>query len=1258
VRDTLRGPDDGRRSAAAPDRWPALRAALLRSAPALLGIAAVLALGVAALRIGEAGLRTAEADRLQGRADILTGMRPNVTHDTQTVSQAMEAVAHRLGRGATEANAALLSQLHENPVANATSFAVLLDPGGVVLAASPADATVDVGRLGPRWAAAQRGGAGMADIVWYNGAPVTAAVMGVGPPEPWGILVTGQPAATVAGQNYFSQLGSMNSEPGGFFLTDTAGMAVHHWNAEELGRPVLRPAEQRALGDEPEVSTVERRGVEITRISLRVEDGLAMGFEQETALLHGDLRDAQRQRDLTLVTVLAAAVAALVAFQWARERNARRSEDRVRALLANSQDLVLVVHGDRLMFVSPAVERLLGHAVDGVDLTSLDALCHPDDSGRLAALVAAGDAALLNLRLRAADGGYRWFDAEASDLRHHAEVRGVLLTCHEIGARKGLQDELTFQASHDRLTGLPNRAQFTERLEALVVGARPVRPFALLYVDLDHFKPVNDSFGHDAGDHVLLAVAERLQAAAGGDSFVCRLGGDEFAVLVDRADRGRAVAVADALLQAARTPIVVAATLVRLDASIGIALAAPDRALPNVEQLVRRADEAMYEAKQSGRGRYAFAADPVDGGAPAGPGAGAAPAAPRPVPAAPVPPTAPPVSPSAVGGGGRAGEEPGDGPAERPRRPRREALGPVAVAVGVVLALASFGYVQTVAGRRGAEEERFVDRSRVLVAAAGLYSAQYNPAGLHRMAQDMPWSFDGGPVDRAVVQGWATNSAAGRDATALLATPDGQVLASWPPGTGLSLPVANGHWAQALAGTPAYVPWVDDPDQPRSYFVLPVGGSRPRAVLVLAVSVRHGPGQEAMERGGSTRSSSEGWSLLDADGVVYSSWDPALIGRRLTDPRHLQGLAAGGSRVVPDDERVRMLTPMTATSEPTYLVFDASADEFFSDLRVGQAQRDLSLLALVLVAVAGLALVNHRREQAVRRSEARLDALLHNAHDVVVVLDDDGRARYVSSAVHRLLGVDPLEVEGRPLVDLVHPDDRAAVAALLVTAAGPGVTSLTDVRLGDARGEYRWFDLDAVDLRHHREVAGVLLTAHEVSERKDLQEQLADRAERDPLTGLANRAVFVERLEELVVAPRAAPFAVLFVDLDRFKPVNDSLGHDVGDQVLRTIADRFQAAVRGAPAAADGDLVCRLGGDEFAVVLREATSATAAATASRLLEVAREPIPVGGHVVVIGATIGISISDPAEEDPGLAVRKADQAMYHAKEAGRGGYLFA
>ena len=128
---------------------------------------------------------------------------------------------------------------------------------------------------------------------------------------------------------------------------------------------------------------------------------------------------------------------------------------------------------------------------------------------------------------------------------------------------------------------------------------------------------------------------------------------------------------------------------------------------------------------------------------------------------------------------------------------------------------------------------------------------------------------------------------------------------------------------------------------------------------------------------------------------------------------------------------------------------------------------------------------------------------------------------------------------------------------------------------------------------------------------------------------------------------------MLFVDLDHFKPVNDALGHDAGDEVLRVVAEPVRRERAGS--GRTGDLVCRLGGDEFAVVLRNTTEAIARATAERLIEAARLPIQVGDHTVRISATIGISQSHPRRDDPDTAIRNADLAMYEAKDAGRGTY---
>jgi diguanylate cyclase (GGDEF)-like protein len=180
-------------------------------------------------------------------------------------------------------------------------------------------------------------------------------------------------------------------------------------------------------------------------------------------------------------------------------------------------------------------------------------------------------------------------------------VDGYLLTFHEVSERKALQDRLTEQATHDPLTGLANRAAFAARLDELAATADRPSHHAVVFVDLDHFKPVNDEFGHQAGDELLCTVG-RLTAVVRSGDLVCRLGGDEFAILLADCSEEQARVTVERLLDAVREPVPVADVLVSVDASIGVALSRSTVAHP--EQLVREADQAMYQAKRSGRGRF------------------------------------------------------------------------------------------------------------------------------------------------------------------------------------------------------------------------------------------------------------------------------------------------------------------------------------------------------------------------------------------------------------------------------------------------------------------------------------------------------------------------------------------------------------------------------------------------------------------------------------------------------------------------------
>jgi diguanylate cyclase (GGDEF)-like protein len=202
----------------------------------------------------------------------------------------------------------------------------------------------------------------------------------------------------------------------------------------------------------------------------------------------------------------------------------------------------------------------------------------------------------------------------------------------------------------------------------------------------------------------------------------------------------------------------------------------------------------------------------------------------------------------------------------------------------------------------------------------------------------------------------------------------------------------------------------------------------------------------------------------------------------------------------------------------------------------------------------------------------------------------------------------------------------------------------------NAAGEWRHLEAHVTDLREERLVRGVVLNARDVTERIKLEEQLTHQAFHDNLTALPNRALFRDRLDQALARAKRSNelIAVLLLDLDGFKQVNDSLGHDAGDQLLREVAGRFEELVR------ESDTVARFGGDEFALLLEYVTKREVVALAQRLLDGVAEPIVIAGREVSLGASIGI-VLDPGSGHSEELVRDADVAMYAAKDAGRGCY---
>ena len=296
-----------------------------------------------------------------------------------------------------------------------------------------------------------------------------------------------------------------------------------------------------------------------------------------------------------------------------------------------------------------------------------------------------------------------------------------------------------------------------------------------------------------------------------------------------------------------------------------------------------------------------------------------------------------------------------------------------------------------------------------------------------------------------------------------------------------------------------------------------------------------------------------------------------------------------------------------------------------------------------------------RTEQELRQSEKRFRSLIENARDIIVILDEKGFCRYVSPSQERILGYPTAEVLGRSVFELIHPDEMPMVAQVF-----QGIIQMPKVGLGLA--EYRvrhkdgfWCILEAVatNLLSEPSVRGIVVNCHDVTERKVAEDQLLHDALHDALTELPNRALLTDRLGQAFARVKRHPnyqFAVLFLDLDRFKVINDSQGHRTGDRLLVAVARRLLTCLRS------GDTAARLGGDEFVILLEEIQGVDEAkAQAKKILRAIERPLNLEGNKVLITASIGIALSTDKYQWPGDILRDADIAMYRAKALGKARY---
>lgn len=288
-----------------------------------------------------------------------------------------------------------------------------------------------------------------------------------------------------------------------------------------------------------------------------------------------------------------------------------------------------------------------------------------------------------------------------------------------------------------------------------------------------------------------------------------------------------------------------------------------------------------------------------------------------------------------------------------------------------------------------------------------------------------------------------------------------------------------------------------------------------------------------------------------------------------------------------------------------------------------------------------------------RKSEERFRSLVRNASDVILIIEPEGKIRFVSPSVERVFGYRPDEVVGLDCLTFVNPQHADRVQAFLTeVGTAPGMTRTIEYQVRHRDGRWREAEATATNLINDASVGGLVVNLRDVTERKEAEDQLAYQAFHDTLTGLANRALFMDRLQNALARAvrREEQSAVLFLDVDRFKIVNDSLGHDAGDRLLVAVAQRLSFCLR------EGDTAARLGGDEFTVLLEDLRDVSEAIRiAERIAGDLTRPFEIDGREVFVTVSIGITVSRPGHHEHLDLLREADIAMYQAKAQGKAGY---
>ena len=294
-------------------------------------------------------------------------------------------------------------------------------------------------------------------------------------------------------------------------------------------------------------------------------------------------------------------------------------------------------------------------------------------------------------------------------------------------------------------------------------------------------------------------------------------------------------------------------------------------------------------------------------------------------------------------------------------------------------------------------------------------------------------------------------------------------------------------------------------------------------------------------------------------------------------------------------------------------------------------------------------------ERALETSEARFRVLTESSLDLISVMEEDGTIRYQSPALRNLMGYDPAETAGRNVFDMIHRDDVASTRAAFARVIEKRQSSeAIEFRIRHRDGMWRTFESLGTNCLTNPHIRGVVFNSRDITDRKMIQQRIQHLAYHDNLTGLPNRSLLQDRLAHSIAHAERSnrKVGVLFIDLDNFKNINDTLGHDVGDELLRQVSLRLTECIRLE------DTIARQGGDEFIILLDSLEEGRGASVvAQKVLNALRQPFVLGGTEQHVSGSLGIALFPDDGADAQTLLKSADTAMFHGKAAGKNTYQF-